>query len=180
MRKGYASIALLAALFVLTVSFSGCKSKTKGELNTENKSGTTAVLEKSKDNNTADVIEKNKEGNLENTQKSDSNANKSNDQLETIKNTKEDLKGEKVGIFIKDATVGVIAKVIIDDKQIDKSKCLFYQIYNKGKPVSKISKINEQTTMYPIAEIGSKVQIKIYDNNQKLTFTFDAVIKKGN
>ncbi|MGY0372855.1 hypothetical protein [Clostridium sp. JNZ J1-5] len=188
MKKRYASVILFVALFAFTVSLYGCKSKPKENLNQNQQSKNVTDMSANKSNDKtakespATAKDEKKEGSLDsskNSKAANTSGNNAHNPVETIKKTKKDLKGDKVGIFVKDATVGSMAKVIIDDTKIDKNKAIFYQVYSKGKPISKTSEIKLETTMYPVAEVGSKVQIKLYDKDKKEKYSLDVTVKSG-
>lgn len=185
---------IISALIIATmgIAITACGSKSKNTSNQDNKQTVSTDSNKTVDNKEAasnkETIDKNEASNDKteskdtvNTDKGSSTSTSSKDgaMQPRIKKDTKDLKGSKIGIFSQEANVGSVVKVIVDNKQIDKNKAVFFGVFSKGKPVSKIAGINEETTMYPNGEIGSKVQIKLYDKNKSETYSFDAVLQSG-
>lgn len=185
---------IISALIIATmgITITACGSKSKNTSNQDNKQAVSADSNKAVDNKEAASSKETADKNEASKDKAGSKdtvstgkegdggtSNKSGAMQPRIKKDTKDLKGSKIGIFSQEANVGSVVKVIVDNKQIDKNKAVSFGVFSKGKPVSKVVGINEETTMYPNGEIGSKVQIKLYDKNKSETYSFDAVLQSG-
>lgn len=109
-------------------------------------------------------------GNSNSKANSSNNADKSTPTLSQVKN--------KDGVYVSctKAKFGSLVTLHINDKSIDKSKVKYFQVLVKDKPISKIATISKDTTIYPDQKRGAKVQVRIFDKNQKPIKTIESTI----
>jgi hypothetical protein len=170
MKKTYKTILISLFLIIFVISFSACGSKknntvVKDESNITSKDNTTEKSnEDIKESAPKENLDKNEQG----------VKNQDNDEVEKL-----DIKAlekNKVRIFSENALFGATVTIKINDKSIE-GKSVFYQVFNKSEPLTKQFELSKSTTMYPVAKVGTKVQVKFYDKNKKLLFSEDAIIE---
>lgn len=79
-------------------------------------------------------------------------------------------------VHARPANFGSLVKIQLS-QQYKSGSISYFQVFDKSKPVSDVSNINTETTMYPSKPAGQNVTVKLFDGNKKLVAQPTAVIK---
>jgi preprotein translocase subunit SecF len=157
----FAVIILIVLLFFFLQKFNNktdANGKNKGTINTEEL-----------DKNSGKTSTKNPETVLDKSGENQTSVTNEDTKKQEDDNTAKGINDEKgITVFVKDATFGSTAEILIDSSNFN-SSYKYYQIFIGKKPISNIESITKvETTMFPAQEAGSEVVLNLLDENKKV------------
>jgi hypothetical protein len=157
----FAVIILIVLLFFFLQKFNDktdTNSKSKGTINTEEL-----------DKNSGKASTKNPETVPDKSGENQTSVTNKGTKKQEEANAAKGINDEKgITVFVKDATFGSTAEILIDTSKFSNSY-KYYQIFLGDKPISNIESITKvETTMFPTQEAGSEVVLNLLDENKKV------------
>ena len=97
---------------------------------------------------------------------------------ESVKATNTISKEQGISAFVKDASFGSTAELLIDSGKVS-NNYEYYQFFLGDKPISNIEAITKvETTIFPAQKAGSKVVLNLLDKDKKVLKKLNVILNE--